>query len=106
MFGDLAKGLGKSLLDGLMSGLASLSLTVVNFFMGMWEDLLKFFGVASPSTLAMDLGAAIVHGLWAGIKAAGNAVGDLAGWIWDKISDGFRALGGAYKKLASWVIGK
>ena len=87
----------------IFKGLVDLFLTP---FKAAWAAVKDFFGVSSPSTLAMELGKAIIDGLVAGAKAAWRAVKNLAGWIWDKIEDGFRGLGRAIRKAAGWIWDK
>lgn len=50
---------------------------ICEFFKGLWEKILGFFGVHSPSTLFADLGKNLMLGLVEGIKAFAGLVLDV-----------------------------
>jgi phage-related protein len=106
---ELVKGI-VDIMGGVIEGIIQVFEGIVDIFLApfkaAWEAIKGFFGVHSPSTLAAELGRDIIHGLVAGAKGALRAIGRLAGWIWDKIKNGFEALGGAYRRLWGWVIDK
>jgi hypothetical protein len=93
-------------IDGIKLAFSGIVKIFLAPFHAAWNAIKEFFGIASPSKLAARLGRDIIHGLVNGAKAALRALERLAGWIWDKIRDGFRALGGAERRLASWLIDK
>lgn len=65
---------------------------ICEFLKGLWEKILGFFGVHSPSTLFADLGKNLMLGLVEGIKAFAGLVLDVITGLISKIGDLFSGL--------------
>lgn len=77
---------------------------ILSPFKAAWKAVKRFFGVNSPSKLAMELGQAILDGIIAGIKAIGSKLSGVASWIWDKlVSFIHREIRGA-TNIGKWIV--
>lgn len=89
--------LGENILKGLGDGLANawkfLEETILQPFKDMWNAVLNFFGIHSPSTEAASVGDFILqglsNGLSDGVKAVLEVVADVFGRIWNAIKSIF-----------------
>ena len=66
------------LLDGIFKAVPELLKGVGEVCKSLWNSVLEFFGIRSPSTLFADIGGNLVRGLW-------NGISDMTQWIKDKI---------------------
>lgn len=70
--------IGKNIIQGILNGLGSIASSIGNFLLdivkGAWNGILDFFGIASPSRLAMWAGEMIGQGLIQGFERIGPAV--------------------------------
>ncbi|MCL2105808.1 MAG: phage tail protein [Oscillospiraceae bacterium] len=66
------------LLEGIFKAVPELLKGVGEVCKSLWNSVLEFFGIRSPSTLFADIGGNLVRGLW-------NGISDMTQWIKDKI---------------------
>ena len=66
------------LLEGIFKAVPQLLKGVGDVCKSLWNSVLEFFGIRSPSTLFADIGGNLVRGLW-------NGISDMTQWIKDKI---------------------
>ncbi|MCL2107435.1 MAG: tape measure protein [Oscillospiraceae bacterium] len=66
------------LLEGIFKAVPELLKGVWEVCKALWNSVLEFFGIRSPSTLFADIGGNLVRGLW-------NGISDMTQWIKDKI---------------------
>ncbi len=90
---DGAKAIGTAILDGLIEGLIPEDgwlASAISGFKKFWQTVKDFFGVSSPSTLAMDLAWDIWQGFINGfngrIEEVSNHVGAVMRDIWARIT--------------------
>ena len=95
--------LGDSIREGLIETFLKMVDIFVTPFEAAWNAVLKFFGAASPSKLAADLGKWIVEGLVAGIKGAARMVANGAKWLWDRFVGHVRNYIRAWTTIGRWV---
>lgn len=87
----------QAIIDGLVGGLQSAAEAALDLIKGVaetiWNAVLDFFGIHSPSTLASDAGGFILDGLVAGMSSAVEAVcgkvKEIFGKIWSAIKSIF-----------------
>jgi phage-related protein len=95
---DIFAGVVEGLID-VFKGLTDIFLAP---FKAAWAAVKDFFGVKSPSKLAMDLGRNIIHGLADGLRGAWRLVRNAARYAWDKFKDGISGVG----HFGRWIIDK
>lgn len=70
--------IGRNIIQGILNGLSALAGQIGDFLLGIvqnaWNGILSFFGIASPSRLAMWAGEMIGQGLIRGFERIGPAV--------------------------------
>ncbi|MCL1951727.1 MAG: hypothetical protein FWF60_02745 [Oscillospiraceae bacterium] len=66
------------LLEGIFKAVPELLKGIGNVCKSLWNSVLEFFGIRSPSTLFADIGGNLIRGLW-------NGISDMTQWIKDKI---------------------
>lgn len=79
--GSLLWGAGRSVVEGLINGIASMGTRLRDFIVGFLRRFLpgpvvEFLGISSPSRLFAGIGAQIPAGLVAGIASGGRSVAD------------------------------
>lgn len=84
--------LGKAILEGLKDGLAALGNALLGLFTGAFDSVLRWLGIRSPSTRAMDWGKAIVEGFVNGLKGIGRAVFSVFSGVTDRVWAALRAV--------------
>jgi tape measure domain-containing protein len=75
MLAKLAGGVVGAL-SWIIGGLVNIAAGILGFFANLVSSILSFLGIASPSKVFMDIGMALIQGLWDGIQA-------LIGMVWD-----------------------
>lgn len=94
---DAGRRLAFNILNGLTLGFAENILnvidSVVGFFRDLWNAVLNFFGVHSPSVLAQNLAVDIVQGLingfWNNLKVVKDSIVDFFESIWNGVLNFF-----------------
>jgi phage-related protein len=101
--GKLADWAG-DLISGVVRGLGNMASAIwdklKSIVSNAWDSVLDFFGISSPSRLAMEAGEYIMIGLAQGIDAAGNAAVAAAANMAQAVGD---ELTGASSTLASTI---
>lgn len=91
-------GLGTNLIQGLVDGLgaavSALLSSITGIFGNIWQEILKVFGIASPSTEAASAAGFILDGLLEGFESAVTAVVDAVKRIFGKIWDAIKSIFG------------
>lgn len=85
--------LGTDIIIGLGEGIIALNDFVVGLFKELFNKILEFFGIHSPSTAFKDVGINIMNGLIDGIKSLLEFVVNLFKNIFDGICNVFSAIG-------------
>lgn len=74
--------IGRNIIQGILNGIGSLAGAIGDLLFGIvrdaWNSILSFFGIASPSRLAMFAGEMIGQGLIEGFRRIGPAVNNSA----------------------------
>jgi tape measure domain-containing protein len=108
--------IGIALILGIPKGIgqafAGMWRSVKHWLSSLWNNILDFFGIASPSKKAEEIGKAILDGMWVGIqKLASWFWNKVKGWaesLWNDITD-FFGIGGPSMRFAglseSWMTG-
>lgn len=85
--------IGKWIIQGIVNGLKSAASAVWNFVKGIcedvWDGVMAFFGIGSPSRLMMQLGVWLNEGWVIGMKRNASDVSDQAQTISTSIRDAF-----------------
>lgn len=92
--------IGVMLIEGLLNGIKETAALLWDWFMNkfwhpLWENIKKFLGINSPSTLFYDLGVNMLLGLWNGIKS-------IAGSIWGVFTDIWNGIKNIFAPVAEW----
>ena len=96
LIGDRAAAIGRRIISGLVGALATIGDSVRNRLM----LALRFYDVLEAVTKrAKQIGSAIVHGIWDGIKALGD-------WLRDQITGWLRGLLGAFGDAGGAIAGR
>ncbi|MBQ9211183.1 MAG: hypothetical protein IJ153_05720, partial [Clostridia bacterium] len=114
-FKDIASNIWSGLTDGLSEKVDSVMETVKGFFSSVWDGVLSFFGIHSPSTLAKEAGENVMEGFSQGadgktasvtekLKGVFSTIWEGAKSVWDSVTGWLGKLfgwGGEDEKAAS-----
>ena len=105
---DLFEDVGGALVEGLWNGIQSLAGwlwdKVSGWISGIWDGVLDFFGINSPSKQMAWVGEMLVEGLAGAVSTKGqkavDAVGKMTGDMLSRVEDEKDVLVSAYKNIA------
>ena len=87
--------LGIDLLTNMITGLVGMIDLVVGVFKELFNKILEFFGIHSPSTAFLEVGKNIMLGLWEGIRG-------LIDFVLSLFSDMFNGICNIFGAIGSW----
>lgn len=105
-FSDMAGNIWDGLTGGLSEGVEAAKEKVSGFFSNVWDGVLDFFGIHSPSTLAKEASGNVMDGFVGGAEenqeSAGSRLKSVFSGIWDSAKSVWDGVTGWLGNLFGW----